>query len=75
MAAKVLFDYDVLGRRTLVSRPNGVKSSYQYDAGSQVLSIVHVRAGAVLSGFTYEYEGTINGRDVNELQGSGDMTM
>ena len=25
--------------------------------------------------FTYEYEGTINGRDVNELQGSGDMTM
>ena len=27
------------------------------------------------TGFTYEYEGTINGRDVNELQGSGDMTM
>ena len=25
--------------------------------------------------FSYEYEGTINGKDVNDLQGSGDMTM
>ena len=25
--------------------------------------------------FTYEYEGTINGRDVNELQGTGEMSM
>ena len=27
------------------------------------------------SGLTYSYEGTINGRDVNELQGSADMEM
>jgi RHS repeat-associated protein len=50
------FDYDAVGRRTLVSRSNGVVTNYGYDAVGQVLNIVHSTGGAVLASFAYQYD-------------------
>lgn len=35
------FAYDALSRRTSLIRPNGVTTSYSYDAGSNLLSALH----------------------------------
>lgn len=56
----MVFSYDGTGRRTLISRPNGVATSYSYDAAGQVLSIVHAKGSAVLAGFAYAYDETGN---------------
>ena len=35
------FGYDALGRRTSLTRPNGVGTSYSYDSLSRLLSVLH----------------------------------
>ena len=37
----VWFGYDALGRRTSLTRPNGVNTSYSYDTLSRLLSVLH----------------------------------
>ncbi len=51
-----VFDYDLDGRRTGIARPNGVRTTYAYDTSSQVTSISHTKATAVLFAFSYAYD-------------------
>jgi YD repeat-containing protein len=44
------FSYDALGRRTELTRPNGVNTSYTYDTLSRLLSVVHQAGSTVLDG-------------------------
>ena len=57
---KTLFGYDADGRRSFVSRPNGVRTDYTYDDASELLSMVHGKGGSVLLGFSYAYDGQGN---------------
>ncbi len=57
---RTLFGYDALGRRSFVSRPNGVRTDYAYDGASELLSMVHSTSGSVLLGFSYTYDGQGN---------------
>ncbi|MBK7862409.1 MAG: hypothetical protein IPJ65_28130 [Archangiaceae bacterium] len=57
---RTLFGYDTMGRRDFVVRPNGVRTDYAYDESSQLLSMTHSKAGAVLLGFSYAYDGQGN---------------
>lgn len=63
------FDYDLDGRRTSVTRPNGVKTTYAYDAASQVTSISNAKAGAVLLAFSYGYDA--NGSRISKTREDG----
>ncbi|HEV2247641.1 MAG TPA: hypothetical protein VGW37_13395, partial [Terriglobia bacterium] len=53
------FGYDALGRRTNLTRPNAVTTSYQYDALSRLLSILH-QSSAFNGGTTYAYDAAGN---------------
>ena len=52
-----IFSYDVLSRRTSLWRPNGVNTSYQYDALSHLLSVLHTNAN---DGANYTYDAAGN---------------
>lgn len=39
------FGYDALSQRTSLTRPNGVNTSYSYDAVSHLLSVLHQAGG------------------------------
>ncbi len=53
------FGYDALGRRTSLTRPNGVGTSYSYDTLSRLLSVLH--GGGSLPGSTsYTYDAAGN---------------
>ena len=67
----IVFDYDLDGRRTSVTRPNGVKTTYAYDAASQVTSISHAKAGAVLLAFFYG-GGEVHGYLLSRQEGDED---
>ncbi|HYV49244.1 MAG TPA: DUF6531 domain-containing protein [Myxococcaceae bacterium] len=68
-AAGITFEYDLLGRRDRVARPNGVVSTYAYDPGGEVLSIIHAKAGQVVSSFSYQYDG--HGRRTSKTSQDG----
>ena len=44
------FTYDVLGRRTQLTRSNGVTTNYGYDNMSNLLSVAHQNGAATLDG-------------------------
>lgn len=48
--------HDALGRRTSVTRPNGVRSDWVYDEAGQLTAVLHTKAGVVLDGFSYTYD-------------------
>ena len=50
------FTYDELSRRTGLARPNGVATTYSYDAASQLKSLVHAVGGAPFASFNYTYD-------------------
>jgi RHS repeat-associated protein len=50
------FGYDALSRRTQLTRPNGVNTSYSYNSVSQLLSVLHQAGGATLDGAGYAYD-------------------
>lgn len=50
------FTHDALGRRTSVTRPNGVRSDWVYDVAGQLTAVVHTKAGVVIEGFGYTYD-------------------
>jgi RHS repeat-associated protein len=48
--------YDALSRRTSLTRPNGVNTSYSYDGLSHLLSVLHQAGNNVLDGASYAYD-------------------
>ena len=54
------FSYDALGRRTQLTRPNNVNSTYAYDAVSNLLSVVHALNGVTKDGASYVYDAVNN---------------
>jgi RHS repeat-associated protein len=54
------FSYDTLGRRTQMTRPNGVASNYSYDNLSHLLSVLHQLSGSTIDGATYTVDNAGN---------------
>jgi YD repeat-containing protein len=50
------FSYDALGRRTQLTRPNGINTNYSYDSVSHLLSVVHQQSSNTLDGASYAYD-------------------
>jgi RHS repeat-associated protein len=50
------FGYDALSRRTSLTRPNGVTTSYSYDPVSNLLSVLHKLGTTTLDGASYTYD-------------------
>jgi len=47
------YGYGALSRRNLLTRPNGIATSYGYDPASNLLSVLHKMGTTVLDGATY----------------------
>ncbi|MFI5058373.1 MAG: RHS repeat domain-containing protein [Candidatus Acidiferrales bacterium] len=47
------FGYDALSRRTSLTRPNNVKTTYAYDNLSRLTSALHQLSGSTIDGATY----------------------
>ena len=54
------FSYDALGRRTQLTRANGVNSNYSYDALSRLLSVLDQKGTSTLDGATYTVDAAGN---------------
>src|SRR5208337_2266848 len=54
------FAYDALSRRTSLTRPNTVNTSYGYDNLSRLLSVTHAKGGVTLDGATYTVDNAGN---------------
>ncbi len=66
-------EYTAAGRRSVISRANGVTTTSEYDAMGQILSIQHTRNSdqEVLSSFQYTYD--VAGRRSSRLSNDGLM--
>lgn len=62
------FSYDHLGRRTSLTRDNGVDTSYSYDALGRVSSVTHASGATTLSSFVYGYDRVGNPTSVNQVR-------
>ena len=54
------FGYDVLSRRTSLTRPNGVNTTYTYDPASSLLSVLHKLGTTTIDGASYTYDNAEN---------------
>jgi RHS repeat-associated protein len=54
------FGYDALSRRTSLTRPNGVNTSYSYDNLSRLVSVLHQRGGSTIDGAAYTVDNVGN---------------
>jgi len=54
------FSYDALGRRTGLTRPNGVNTSYTYDSLSRLLSVLNQTGNTTVDGAAYAYDAAGN---------------
>ncbi len=54
------FGYDALSRRTSLTRPNSVNTSYSYDNLSRLLSVLHKQGNKTLDGATYTVDSVGN---------------
>src|SRR5205807_5206837 len=54
------FGYDGLSRRTSLTRPNTVNTTYGYDPSSHLLSVLHKLGTTVLDGASYTYDNAGN---------------
>jgi RHS repeat-associated protein len=52
----VTIDYDALGRRILLTLPNGVTTEYQYDDASQLTALTYRNGLGVLGDLSYQYD-------------------
>jgi RHS repeat-associated protein len=52
--------YDALGRRTLLTLPNGVSTEYAYDPGSRLSALVYRNALGPLGDLSYQYDAAGN---------------
>jgi RHS repeat-associated protein len=48
--------YDALGRRTRVTRSNGISMEHRYDASSRLTALIYENAQGVLGDLTYQYD-------------------
>ena len=74
LGGNVNFTYDALSRRTGMTRPNGVATSYTYDAASQLLSLSHSASGAPIASFGYAYDPVGNRTAMTEGAGTNSYT-
>jgi len=70
LGGPVTFTYDELSRRTGLARPNGVATTYSYDAASQLKSLVHAVGGAPFASFNYTYDPVGNRTAMTEGTGT-----
>jgi YD repeat-containing protein len=54
------FSYDTLSRRTALTRPNGVNTTYGYDSLSRLLNVLHQNGTNTLDGAGYAYDNAGN---------------
>jgi RHS repeat-associated protein len=54
------FSYDALSRRTALTRPNGVNTSYNFDSLSRLASVLHKAGTTTLDGAGYAYDNAGN---------------
>ena len=59
-AKQIVSVRDALGRRTSLTRPNGINTAYAYDGLSHLLSVLHKNGSTVLDGATYTYDNAGN---------------
>ena len=52
--------FDPLGRRTLLTLPNGVSTEYQYDEASRLTALIYRNALGPLGDLTYTYDANGN---------------
>jgi len=60
LSGQFSFGYDALSRRSSLVRPNGVNTSYAYDAPSRLLVVTHQSGGATIDGAGYAYDNAGN---------------
>jgi len=72
LAGTTSFHYDTAGRLSWMEQPNGVVSTYTFDALGQLESIVHTEGsgGPVLASYGYTYDRDGNRLSVTDLQGT-----
>jgi RHS repeat-associated protein len=64
------FGYDTLNRRTSLTKPNGVNTSYSYDSLSRLLNILHKTGLTTVDGASYIYDNAGNRTaKTNQLNG------
>jgi YD repeat-containing protein len=51
---------DALGRRTPLTRPNGINTGYTYDSLSRLLSVLHQAGGVTVDGAGYTLDNAGN---------------
>jgi YD repeat-containing protein len=54
------FSYDALSRRTALTRPNGVNTTYNFDSLSRLASVLHKAGTTTLDGAGYVYDNAGN---------------
>lgn len=60
LKARFGFTYDALSRRTQLTRPNNVTTTYGYDPVSRLLSVLHKLGTSTLDGATYTLDNAGN---------------
>jgi len=72
-AGRIAFQYDALGRRSVMTYPNGVKTTYAYDGLNRITEIHAVRAdGSEVTRFRYTYDN--RGNRTSMIQGEDEIT-
>ena len=68
----VSYGYDVLSRRTSLTLPNGVQTTYTYDPASQVTSILHqlTTTSTLINKADYVYNGVGNRTSLTDRRGA-----
>ena len=61
------FGYDALSRRTSLTRPNTVNTTYGYDNLSHLLSVTHAQGSTTLDGASYGLDNAGNRTSKNDL--------
>src|SRR3982074_1659214 len=61
---------DAISRRTLLTRPNTVKTTYGYDDLSRLLSVTHAKGTTTLDGVTYTVDNAGNRSSPPPLPGT-----
>src|SRR2546430_405721 len=69
------FGYDALSRRNLLTRPNGIATSYGYDLALNLLSVLHKLGTTVLDGATYTVDSVGNPIKVHSIRGVAGFCM
>ena len=68
----VSYGYDVLSRRTSLTLPNGIQTTYSYDPASQVTNILHqlTATSTLINKAEYLYNGVANRTSLTDRRGT-----